>query len=87
VSIDIGGAELIEGKAFQAIVKSCYAHTTDLFNRDNPYRLNYHQRVFRAQSETARLALSDWASENEPGGPAGEELIWNFVQVQPYFGE
>ena len=87
VSIDIANAELIPQKTFQAIIKSCYAHTTELFNRDNPYRLNYHQRVFRPKAETARLTLSDWASEREPGGPTDEELIWNFVQVQPYFPE
>ena len=53
----------------------------------NPYRMNYHQVVFRAQDETARLTLADWAGDRDPGGPVGEELIWNFMQVQPYFGE
>ncbi len=85
VSVAIENVELIPDKTFQAMIKSCYAHRFKSFNRENPYRMNYHQRVFRAQGKTARLSLSDWASERESGGPAGEELVWNFVQVQPYF--
>ena len=47
-------------------------------------RLNYWWRVFRAESTTARLIVSDWQSEDEPGGPIGQELVYNFVEVQPY---
>ena len=75
-------AKVDEARSFQAKIKSCYAHTTDLFDRENPYRLNYHQIIFTPRSETARLSFSDGAST---GGPEGEELIWNFIQVQPYF--
>jgi len=52
-----------------------------------PGDIGSHKVVFRAQDETARLTLADWAGDRDPGGPVGEELIWNFVQVQPYFGE
>ena len=55
------------------------------FGRKNPYGWNYHQRVFRATADTARLTFSDWASAVKPVGEVGEELIWNFIQVQPYF--
>lgn len=27
------------------------------------------------------------APDAQADGPAGEELIWNFIQVQPYFEE
>ena len=38
----------------------------------------------RADSPTARLTISDWADERTPGGPVGQELMHNFIQVQPY---
>jgi hypothetical protein len=47
--------------------------------------MNYHGRVFRANGNTARLIISDWVSDDEPGGPIGQELMYNFVSVQPYF--
>ena len=49
--------------------------------------LNSHRMVFRAKGPTAILTVSDWASAKDPGGPAGQELMFNFVQVQPYFTE
>ena len=87
ISVQIENVELIPGKEFQAIIKNCYAHTFGPFNRNHRYWMNYHQRIFRAKGESARLVLSDWMSDNEPGGPEGEELIWNFMQVQPYFAD
>jgi hypothetical protein len=47
--------------------------------------MNYHQQVFRATAKTAELQLSDWTADTASNGPEGEELIWNFIQVQPYF--
>jgi len=46
--------------------------------------MNYHWRVFRANGTTAKLTVSDWKSAAEPGGPIGQELMYNFVQMQPY---
>ena len=54
------------------------------FKGGRSYYMNYHWRVFRAKGTTARLAVSDWKSEHEPGGPVGQELMFNFVEVQPY---
>lgn len=85
VSVELVNVDVVEEKCFQAIIKSCYAHTFEKFNRSNPYRMNYHQRIFRAKDTTAGLAFSDWASATDPGGEAREELVWNFIQVQPYF--
>jgi hypothetical protein len=87
VAATITGATLVPEKCFQAVTKSNYAHTYGQFDRTNPYRMNYHQLVFIPQGKTARLTLSDWKSAVEAGGPEGEEIIWNFVQVQPYFAE
>ena len=46
--------------------------------------INYHWMVFRAKSTTARLIVSDWESEGNPGGSIGQELIYNFIEIQPY---
>jgi len=54
------------------------------FDRDKPYYVSGHHRVFRAQAATARLTLSDWEGPEAPGGPIGQELIWNFICVRPY---
>ena len=86
-SVTIENVDLIPEKCFQAMIKSCYAHEYKSFNQDNHYRMNYYQRVFRAKGKTARLIFSDWASDTQPGGADGAELIWNFIQVQPYFAE
>ena len=41
--------------------------------------------IFKAQGETAMLSVSDWVGEEELGGAVGQELMFNFVQVEPYF--
>ena len=87
VSVTIENADVLPAKSFQALIKSNYAHVYKSFDRNNPYRMNYHQRVFRPKATTARLVLSDWPSPTGPGGQADAELIWNFIQVQPYFPE
>jgi hypothetical protein len=43
--------------------------------------------VFTARSTTADLSISDWRSPTEPGGPAGQELAFNYISVQPYMVE
>ena len=47
-------------------------------------RMNYHWTVFRATAPQANLRITDWAAAGAPPGPAGQELMLNFVQVQPY---
>ena len=47
--------------------------------------LTYYWILFRAEGESARVTVMDWASEEEPGGPEGQQLIFNFLQVHPYF--
>ncbi len=54
----------------------------DFGNRDTfP---NYHRIVFRAKTDVAELIISDWHHANIPTGPVGQELMFNFVQVEPY---
>jgi len=46
--------------------------------------LTYRQIFFRARSNEANLTIIDWANSTEPGGPIGQELVHNFVEVEPY---
>jgi hypothetical protein len=45
--------------------------------------MTYHWLRFRAQGPTATLRLSDWVTPSEPGGPVGQRMMVNFVEVQP----
>jgi hypothetical protein len=87
VSIALDGVTLLPGKSFQHPIASNYAHQLGAFNEQNPAWMNYHFRVFRAIGQTAKLAISDWAGPEAPGGPTGQELMFNFIEVQPYFEE
>ena len=87
VSVTIEKGQLVADKCFQAVVSSGYWYPYGAFNANNPYWINYHQRVFRASGKTARLVLSDWVSRQASDGPTGQQLLWNFIQLQPYFPE
>jgi hypothetical protein len=49
-----------------------------------PVCITYHWKVFRAKATTAKLTVSDWQSEKEPGAPFGQEQTFNFLEIQPY---
>jgi len=87
VSMALDGATLLPGKSFQHAIANNYAHELGEFKGQNQTWMNYHFRVFRATAQTAKLAISDWASPDAPGGPTGQELMFNFIEVQPYFEE
>jgi hypothetical protein len=84
ISITITGADVDESRNFQYTFPQHYGRKTGPFKRENMFWMNYHWRVFQAKSKTAKLSISDWTSKNKPGGPAGEELIYNFIEIQPY---
>jgi len=46
--------------------------------------MSYHWRVFRAQAETAVFVVSDRKSEDDRGGPIGQGLMYNFIEIQSY---
>ena len=87
VSIALDGVTLLPGRSIQQAVASNYAHQLGAFNAQNTAWMNYHFRVFRAAGPTAKLVISDWASPEAPGGPTGQELMFNFIELQPYFEE
>jgi hypothetical protein len=49
-----------------------------------PVCITYYWKVFRAKATTAKLTVSDWQSEKEPGVPFGQEQTFNFLEIQPY---
>ena len=75
VRVTLTNAEMISDK--------CFTHVARL---QQPTKwANWHVRVFRAKARTARLTISDWAADDKPGGPIGQELMYNFIKVQPYW--
>jgi hypothetical protein len=52
-----------------------------------PFWMTYHWLRFRARGPTATLTLSDWTKSGEPGGPAGQQIMVNFVEIQPVLGQ
>ena len=49
-----------------------------------PVCITYFWKVFRAKVTTAKLTVSDWQSEKEPGVSFGQEQTFNFLEIQPY---
>ena len=84
VSIQVNGAEVLPERCFQHVFANCYSPHLGPFDAEHKAWMNYHWQVFRATGPDAELVISDWADGNAPGGPAGQELRANFVQVQPY---
>lgn len=86
ISVKLDGVDLIPEKCFQTTFKNCYDHHIDEYGNKDTY-FNFFRRVFRARGETAQLTVSDWLSDANPGGPAGQELLCNFVEIEPYLME
>jgi len=85
VSIKLDDAEIV--RSFQHVYPNCYDHHLGPFNDKHRFWINYHFVVFRPKSSTGRIEVSDWAEPGEPGGPLGQELIYNFIEIQPYLEE
>ena len=91
VSIDLEGVEIVEraGKNRQETFESkYYGGAQSIISGHNvkrePTWLNFHWYIFRATDTSARVTVSDWSDTDDPGGPIGQELMFNFVEVQPY---
>ena len=88
ISIRIDGVEPALDKEFHQLFPSSLAgHVYGPFTRENPLYVTYHRVVFRAKTAGAKLSISDWKSNDEPGGPIGQRLMHNFIEVQPYLEE
>ena len=84
VTVKLERVELLPDQCFTHVFPNCYSHRYGPFDRKHRAWMNYHWRVFRAKATSAKLTVSDWSSADSPGGPVGQELMFNFVQVQPY---
>ena len=87
VSITLDGVTMLPERSIQHVIANNYAHSLGAFNAQNQAWMNSHFRVFRATGSTAKLAISDWAVPAAPGGPIGQELMFNFIELQPYWEE
>ena len=87
VAVKLDNVTLIPENCFTHVFPSIPSHAYAPYGKENPAWMNYHWRVFRANGPTAKLTVSDWASNADPGGPAGQELMYNYVCVQPYYSE
>ena len=83
VSVNTSGVEMIPEQSFQDVFKNCYSHLIRKYGKKDTY-FNWHRLVFRAKSPTAELTISDWESERKRGGPAGQELMLNFIEIEPF---
>ncbi len=81
VTVKLENVTLIPGKSLSII----FPDASFVFVEKHKTWLNYHWVLFRAEGNSARVTITDWASDAEPAGPIGQELIYNYVQVQPYF--
>lgn len=88
INIRIDGVDLIREKEFHQLFPSSLAGSVyGPFSRENSFHLMYHRVVFRAKATEAVLTISDWASDTDPGGAVGQELMYNFIEVQPYLDD
>jgi hypothetical protein len=71
VSVEIERGDVLRPLCSQAVIE----------------KLNWHFVVFRAQADAATLSISDWRTPSDPGAAAGQELLYDFIQVQPYLAE
>ena len=85
LSVKLKNVEFVNDRCFQFVYPSCYSHELGPYNRENPAWLNYHRMVFKPKGNTAELVISDWTSPANRCGPVGQELICNFIEIQPYF--
>jgi hypothetical protein len=84
IAVELTNVEVLRDKSFQHVFPSCYSHHWGPFNDKKPAWMNYHWIVFRAKGTEGTLSISDWLTDREPGGPTGQELMMNFVEIQPY---
>ena len=84
-SVQLEEVDLAANGSFHVVFGSgMCGHGHGPFDRKNQLYITYRRDVFRAKGPTAELTISDWASDDAAGGPVGQELGFNFIQVQPY---
>lgn len=82
VSLDIDNVNMIPEKCLVLEVDG--TSSVGPFEGKAPPWMNVHRLVFRAVDTTAKLTISDWTDTTTPGGKTGQEILYNFVEVEPY---
>jgi len=80
-----GDAEIAPDRSFTAVVPNNYAHTLEPFVGDAHYYFNWHLVVFKATGPNITLTISDWLTDDAPQASVGQEILYNFVEVQPFW--
>lgn len=82
LSIKVAGGEIIDEECERVVV------TARRRDRGDAVELSHYFIVFRASGTNAELEITDWSDEMNPGGPVGQRLYLDFLQVQPcYMGD
>lgn len=83
LAVNLEGVAVDREHSFQHVFPNCYSHHFGPFDDRNRAWMNYFWIVFTPAGQEARLTISDWV-DGRPGGPAGQEIMFNFVEVQSY---
>ncbi len=77
---------VISPKSFDQLTTNDYDIDYRGFNDKHKAFFNYHWLVFKAKGTTATIRICDKSNDLfDPGGYDGQEIMYNFVEVQPYF--
>lgn len=83
IYISVENAEILNELSIQEV----YRGSTSLppyMPKKRPW-FNWHFKVFKANDTTAKLMISDWTDSNKSGETTEQAVMFNFVEVQPYF--
>ena len=80
-SVKLDNVDLLPDKSFAAV----FPDAAFVFMKQHKTWLTYYWYLFRAEGKRARVTITDWATGDQPGGPVGQQLIFNYIQVHPYF--
>ena len=86
ISIAIDGVEMVPEKCFQEVFSNDWsrAHFAYGFDSEHKAWFNLFFKVFQAKSSTAKITISDWSVDGKRVGPTGQELMLNFIEIEPY---
>lgn len=45
--------------------------------------IHHFKRLFIPDAGEVTITISDWVGDDTPGGPAGQELAWDFIELAP----
>lgn len=79
ISIKIEGVKVMEGGFSHPYM----SQPVKPFTSEKPFWMTYHWLRFQAENQTARLSISDWAKADAADAPIGQQVMVNFVEVQP----